>query len=89
MHNSEMFFRFFKSSSRKLSNEHITTIKSSTKTYLDSRIVKNLLKVKKMFCKIIYMHILVHIYMLCAILNNIFTYLDRISRGTARGYQLV
>jgi hypothetical protein len=40
------------------------------------------------------MHILVHIYMshiyvLYAILNNIFAYLDRISRSTAQGYQLV
>jgi hypothetical protein len=42
------------------------------KSYLDSRITKNLSKVKKMFCEIIYMHTLVYIYVSYAMLNNIF-----------------
>ncbi len=86
MQNSEMFLQFF--TSRNLSNEYIT-IKNLEKTYLDSRIIKNLLKVKKIFCEIIYMHILVHIYVSYAMLNNIFAHLDRISHSSARGYQLV
>jgi hypothetical protein len=35
------------------------------------------------------MHILVHIYVSYAMLNNIFIYLDRISSSITRGYQLV
>jgi hypothetical protein len=42
-----------------------------------------------MFYKIIYMHILVHIYVSYAILNNIFVYFGRISRSTEQDYQLV
>jgi hypothetical protein len=43
----------------------------------------------KMFCEIIYMHILMHIYVSYFILNNIFTHLSRIFRSITRGYQLV
>jgi hypothetical protein len=35
------------------------------------------------------MHILVHIYVTCVMLNNIFVHLCRIFRNTMRGYQLV
>jgi hypothetical protein len=47
-----------------------------------------------MFYEIIYLHILVHIYVShvyesYSMLNNIFVQLGRISRSTARGYQLV
>jgi hypothetical protein len=42
-----------------------------------------------MFCEIIYVHILVHIYVLYDILNNIFTHLSRISRNIMRSYQLL
>jgi hypothetical protein len=35
------------------------------------------------------MHILVHIFVSYAMLNNIFAHLNRISRNIARGYQLV
>jgi hypothetical protein len=57
--------------------------------YLDRQIVKNLSKVKKIFCEIIYMHILVHIYVSYAMLNNSFAHLDKISRSIMRDYQLV
>jgi hypothetical protein len=42
-----------------------------------------------MFYEIIYMHILVHIYVLYDMLNNIFAHLVRISNSTTSGYQLV
>jgi hypothetical protein len=35
------------------------------------------------------MHILVHIYVSYAMLNNIFTHLNRISHNTVRDYKLV
>jgi hypothetical protein len=42
-----------------------------------------------MFFKIIYMHILVHIYVSYTILNNFIAHLDRISHNIASDYKLV
>jgi bisphosphoglycerate-dependent phosphoglycerate mutase len=48
MQNPEMFLQIFKSSSRKLLNEHIKikNLAKKIKPYLDNRIAKNLTKVK-------------------------------------------
>jgi hypothetical protein len=67
MQNSKLFLQFLKSSNRKLLNEQTTIknlAKNKIKSYLDSRIIKDLSK-GKIFCEIIYMHILM--YILCVI----------------------
>jgi hypothetical protein len=63
-------------------------IQQKIKTYLDNRVIKIFQKLK-IFYEIIYIHILVHIYVSYAMLNNIFLHLGRISRNTVQDYQII
>jgi hypothetical protein len=65
MQNSQMFFQFFNSLSRRLPNEQIT-IKNppKNKTYLDSRIVKIFQKLKNVLRNNIYAHLGAYLYVI-------------------------